>query len=603
VATFQGILRRLTSGLTPMGAATAICLGTVVLASANAGALVHFDFEQKYYQHPGHQVWDFSLIRPAETYHIYYHSIPEETPGAPNADTIWHATSDDLRHWSNPDPILVSGSDTYTRVALWAPDIFRDEADDRWVLAYTAVDSLLNQRILFAESDDLYQWETLAGSSVFEPDPAEYIWDATQTWGTFRDPFLYRQDDQWHILVTAAKYLATATGVVYHGVSDDLISWQDAGYLFANDGNDPWRVLESCQYLILGATHHLLFGEFDTLGCSLVSGPSAGSWSMADRVIIDYGYAPEVDEFDPGINVFSRLAPFQNPLKANLSYVARFDTLLSDANGENLYVSRPHPLGDNWASWTGSSTLANPTFGDNPAFRGDESCGLVGNGFYGSQEYFQGPLSGRGAPGTRLGDGATGTLTSPPFVITGNQMKLLVGGGNYPETCFVALINAQDETVLFSETGNDQELMSVRLWDLRPYLGMTVYVSIVDNENRPFGHINVDEIREHIVDVSGLADSPPDAPLLDHRATPNPFNPTTRIRFTLLEAGPVAVRIFDLRGRLIWESGTVAGVTGENGVSWSGQTHSHTAAPSGTYFYSLFLDNIPAASGKLVLLK
>lgn len=574
-----------------------------LLGARESGALVRFDFEQKFYQHPNRQVWDFSLVRPDETYHLYYHGILEATPHASHADTIWHVTSDDLRHWDPPEPILFSGTEPNSVAAVWAPDIFRDDIGDRWVLAYTGCDSQMNQRILFAESNDLYAWSPLTENPVLEPDPADYIWNPAEWWSNFRDPYLYNQDGQWHILVTAFKYLAPNTGVVYHAVSDDLINWQDTGYLFANDGNDPWRVLESCQYLVRGTTHHLLFGEYDSLGISLVSGPATASWSMADRVIIDFGYAPEVDQFDPGIDVFSRLSPYQNPQKTNLSYVARFDTLASDSSGETLWVARPHPLADNWASWTGSSTLANPTFGDNPAFRGDESCGMVGNSFYGSQEYYQGPLSGRGAPGTRLGDGATGTLTSHPFVITGTRMDLLVGGGNYPETCFVALISVQDSTVLFSETGTDQELMTVRRWNLRPYLGLNVYLSIVDTEVGPFGHINVDEIHELSIDSSGVESSPAGAGVLGHRASPNPFNPSTTIRFTLRDAGAVAIKIFDLRGGLIWDSGALDGRIGENSVTWHGNTSSGRLAPSGTYCYSLFNDGIPAANGKLVLLK
>jgi len=48
--------------------------------TSEAQALVRFDFEQKYYQHAGRQVWDFSMIRPDSIYHIFYHSILQQTP-------------------------------------------------------------------------------------------------------------------------------------------------------------------------------------------------------------------------------------------------------------------------------------------------------------------------------------------------------------------------------------------------------------------------------------------------------------------------------------------------------------------------------------------
>ncbi|MBU8871506.1 MAG: hypothetical protein KOO60_11630 [Gemmatimonadales bacterium] len=575
----------------------------LLLAVGDSKAFVKFDFEQKFYVHPQRQVWDFSLIRPDSVYHIFYHSILESTPHAAHADTIWHATSADLRCWSAPLPILFSGSNTWDEAAIWAPDIFRDDAGGRWILAYTGCDAQMNQRTLMAESNDLETWQSFPENPVLEPDPANYVWDPNEWWSDFRDPFVYRQDEQWHILITAKQWLGVNSGILYHGVSDNLLDWTDEGFFFANDGDDPWRVLESPQYFVRGSTHHLMFGEYDTRGISLVSGPSPDVWTMADRVILDYGYAPEVDQFDSGIDVFSRITPFQNPQQENLSYVARFDTLLTNAEGGDPLVYKAHPLEEDWAIWTGLSNLANPTFGDNPAYRGDEPCGLVGHGFYGSQEYYQGPLSGRGSPGTRLGDGVTGTLTSYPFVITGNRMDLLVGGGHYPETCYVALVSSLDSTILFSETGTDQELMTPRQWDLRPYQGQTAYITIVDAENGPFGHINVDEIEETWFDYSGTGTPSPTVPLLNHSVSPNPFNPMTRIRFFLPEPGSLSVRIQDIRGRLVWESGLLSCEAGENSVTWTGLDQKGGEASSGTYIYSIQTHGASAGSGKITLLR
>ena len=99
-------------------------------------------------------------------------------------------------------PVLTSGQGYWDQKAIWAPEIFRDEAGDRWVLAYTGVDSLFNQRICLAFSDDLDQWTKSPGNPVVEPDPALYVWDPAGTWSDFRDPYIYREGDQWHLLVT-----------------------------------------------------------------------------------------------------------------------------------------------------------------------------------------------------------------------------------------------------------------------------------------------------------------------------------------------------------------------------------------------------------------
>lgn len=65
---------------------------------------------------------------------------------------------------------------------------------------------------------------------------------------------------------------------------------------------------------------------------------------------------------------------------------------------------------------------------------------------------------------------------------------------------------------------------------------------------------------------------------------PDPFNPSTEIRYVLPEAGPVRLEIFDIRGRLvrrIFEGRQVAGLQAQN---WNGLRDDGTQAPSGTYF-------------------
>ena len=573
-----------------------------LLAPPAARALVRLDFEQRYYTHPGTQVWDFCLIRPDSVYHIFYHGIPEATPHASFADTIWHATSPDLKHWNDPAPVLEVSDSGWESAAIWAPDVVWDDGSQRWMMAYTACDGQLNQRIALAESADLSSWSKLPQNPVIEPDANQYLWNPQDWWSNFRDPFLYRAEDRWNILVTASQWLGRNTGVLYHAVSDDLLQWTDVGPLFANDGAEPWRVLESPQYLVRGTTHHLLFGEYDSVGVSLVSGESPEDWTMAERTIIDYGYAPEVKRFDEGVDLFARLAPYQNPQQSSLSYVVRIDTLRNLADGAELSVYRPHPLGDDWASWTGTSNLASPTFGDNPAFRGETPAGTIGNGYFGSAEYYQGPLSGRGAPGTRLGDAATGTLTSRPFVITGERMQLHVGGGNHPQTCYVALVRADDDEILYRETGADVETMSLREWDLAPYRGQVAYIRIVDAETGAFGHLNVDEI----VELAGEAGVAPEAAprrLSGLSAYPNPFNPRTVIRFQLDRDSTVRLRLLDLRGRTVWDSGLRSAVAGENRIVWEGCDPIGRAAPAGSYLYCLTVDGAVAGSGKLTLLK
>ncbi len=577
----------------------------VALATVNAspaGALVHLDFDQKFFVHPDRQVWDFSVVRPDSTYHIFYHTIHPETPHASFGDTIWHATSLDLKHWNIEGPVLTVGQNEFDAGALWAPDVFFDESRQQWALAYTACDAQMNQRIAFASSPDLYTWEKSPLNPVVEPDPAQYSYNPDGWWSNFRDPYVYVEDRMFHMLVTAKQWLDGPTGVLYHGVSSDLENWEDVGVFFVNDGDTPDRVLESPQYKVIKYRHYLLFGEYDTSGISAIVADAPNDFSMNDRIWIDYGYAPEVDEFDKGSHIFSRICPYEVPATGEVLYAVRLDTLQFNED-ETIQASMPHPLSLDWASYSGTATLAQPTFTDNPALRGAEPAGPVGNGYFGSAEYYQGPLSGRGSPGTLLGDAATGSLESHIFRVTGTRMTMLVGGGHYPETCRIALVDARTDTVLLSETGLGVELMTRREWDLRPLQGREVFLQILDNETGPMGHINVDEIHEDFQLVSAVETLPPAGSALRHLAYPNPCNPRTTIRFELGRRQEARVQVHDLRGHLIWTSPLIQGVVGVNTVAWDGVNGQGEKVPAGTYVYSIGLDGRMAGSGKVVILK
>jgi hypothetical protein len=374
--------------------------------------------------------------------------------------------------------------------------------------------------------------------------------------------------------------------------------------LFINDGSEPWRVLESPQYHVIGDYHHLFVGEYDTGGITLLSAADPAGWTMDARILLDEGYAPEVKEFDPGVHLFARIAPFYLPLSSNLAYVVRLDTLRTNPDGSGPRVYRPHPLSADWAHFTGLFTAANPTFGDNPLWRGQPSVGLIGHGYFSSQEYYQGPLSGRGAPGVSLGDAATGSLDSFPFTVTGNRMSLLVGGGFYPETCYVALAAAADSLILLRETGDNDDFMTPRTWDLGPFQGQVCFIRIVDQETRSFGHLNVDQIVETMVqDPTPAAAPPAGQTMLGHLAYPNPCNPVAWITFQLTREIPCQVRIHDARGRCVWDSGPVAGRSGLNRVRWTGTEAQGRPAASGTYLYSIESGGLVLGRGKLALVR
>ena len=80
-------------------------------------------------------------------------------------------------------------------------------------------------------------------------------------------------------------------------------------------------------------------------------------------------------------------------------------------------------------------------------------------------------------------------------------------------------------------------------------------------------------------------------------AVPNPFNPTTRINYTIAHEGPVNLTVFDVKGRVVKQLVNGKRAVGEYSVTWQAD-----GLPSGIYFYRLETPSF-SETRKLVLLK
>lgn len=89
-------------------------------------------------------------------------------------------------------------------------------------------------------------------------------------------------------------------------------------------------------------------------------------------------------------------------------------------------------------------------------------------------------------------DSTTGTLTSPPFHITADYISFLIGGGNHPgQTCINLLVGGN---VVRTATGQDDERLNWKNWDVSEFIGMNGTLQIVDAATGGWGHVNVDHI-------------------------------------------------------------------------------------------------------------
>ena len=84
--------------------------------------------------------------------------------------------------------------------------------------------------------------------------------------------------------------------------------------------------------------------------------------------------------------------------------------------------------------------------------------------------------------------------------------------------------------------------------------------------------------------------------------TPNPFNPSTNIDFTLEEKGKVRVEVFDVTGRLVARLLDAEANAGPNRVTWNGLDTNGKHVQSGIYFYRL-LTPTAEQTRKMVMVK
>jgi len=86
--------------------------------------------------------------------------------------------------------------------------------------------------------------------------------------------------------------------------------------------------------------------------------------------------------------------------------------------------------------------------------------------------------------------------------------------------------------------------------------------------------------------------------------TPNPFNPSTTIRFTVPSGAvrPFSLRVYDVRGRLVRQLATGQVNGGLQEVFWNGQNENGEPVGSGIYLYRLEVGR-ESFTGKMVLVK
>jgi len=182
------------------------------------------------------------LVRRGDLWHLFY----QRTPNGPyKTQMVWgHMVSKDLIHWVNLQdalrPELQNDHFGFDMKGIWSGDVVTGD-DGKAYAFYTSVNhspDIYNPGISVAVSDDEY----LRGWSKLGP-----VLDRTGL-RDFRDPYLWKGNGAWHMIVGAAL-VGQGGGLAYYrcdGVLSDTKCWKKQGgfapFNAMDIGSDIWEM-------------------------------------------------------------------------------------------------------------------------------------------------------------------------------------------------------------------------------------------------------------------------------------------------------------------------------------------------------------------------
>ncbi len=153
-----------------------------------------------------------------------------------------------------------------------------------------------------------------------------------------------------------------------------------------------------------------------------------------------------------------------------------------DARGAPLNLDFEAGTLKDWHA-EGDAFTGMPVEGDTVARRRpDMKSGHAGRFWVGSYE--------------RGGDAPRGTLTSVPFPLAKPFASFLIGAGSFATTR-AEVVRSDNGLVIARASGGDVEDMKRVAFDLTPHLGRDVFIRLVDDDARGWGHVNFDDFRLH----------------------------------------------------------------------------------------------------------
>ena len=236
------------------------------------------------------------LIQWNGEYHLFY----QYNPNGPFHGTIhWgHAASPDLVHWRDLPVALAPTPGGHDEQGCWSGCCV--DHDGVPTILYTGIHPQVV--CLATGSDDLVVWEKYQGNPVIPAPPEEL---EGRDGGQFRDPFVWKDNGSWHMVI--GSKIEGQGGLILHYRSDDLVRWEYLGILLKGDitqTNPFWTgtIWECPNFFELDGKWVLIFSAQSEPGDLLYPVYHTGSYAgqqftPSNRSILVHGqyfYAPQV---------------------------------------------------------------------------------------------------------------------------------------------------------------------------------------------------------------------------------------------------------------------------------------------------------------------
>lgn len=223
------------------------------------------------------------LIQVNGIYHLFYQQHPDSAGDGPKH---WgHATSRDLVHWVHQPIALAPTPGGPDKGGVWSGSAVNNDGTP--TAFYTGVSPEV--QCLATSDDEMIVWHKSPRNPVVAGPPAGL--DVTG----FRDPYVWREDDGWHMVIGSGVRGQHGVALLYH--SPNLLDWEYLGFLCQGVTEATGFNWECPTFLPLGDRHLLLFSPMPFLQSHYFTGSYADHrFSQQQHGILDLGgvyYAPQ----------------------------------------------------------------------------------------------------------------------------------------------------------------------------------------------------------------------------------------------------------------------------------------------------------------------